>query len=232
MTTFFNNRTTKRFFFGAVASPTSFIMPIKSCGDEASFGFGIGFFNVSDATATSFTTGVTAGTDASIVGDSDTVDETILGTLDSCGAVPNADVESTIFPHDSRICSELSALFHFNAATKPMKTALPAKKFCAVDDPAVPVVDVTTAAADEPVAAPAAAAFAAEIAILDEVKASIKVGSISNGAPSDLEVAIGAFNGSGANAIVDGHSNSIGNNAIVLSRETSESVILNVIITS
>lgn len=177
----------KRFFLGAVASPTSFIILIKSCGDEASFAFGIGFAVV-DVTATSVVAGVATGIGTSVFGDSDTIVDSILGTHGSVGAVPNADVESTSFSQDSRICSELSALFHLNAPKIPTKTALPAKNFRAADDPDAPVVDVTTAV-DEPDAALAAVSFATEIITLDAVIASTIAGSTSKGTPSDLEVA-------------------------------------------
>ena len=184
MTIFFINRTTKRFFFGAVASPTSFIILIKFSGDVASFAFGI-FFDVVDVPATSFAAVVATPV---VVGDSDTTDDSILGTLGLGGAVPKSEVESTSFPQDSRICSELSALFHLNVPTIPMKTALPAKKFTTADDPNAVAVDVTTTEVDDPDAAFAAVTFAAEIIMLDVVKASAKVGSMSKGTPSDLEV--------------------------------------------
>lgn len=188
MTIFFINRTTKRFFFGAVASPTSFIILIKFSGDVASFAFGI-FFDVVDVATTSFAAVVATGTGTRVVvGDSDTTDDSILGTLGLGGAVPKSEVESTSFPQDSRICSELSALFHLNVPTIPMKTALPAKKFTTADDPNAVAVDVTTTEVDDPDAAFAAVTFAAEIIMLDVVKASAKVGSISKGTPSDLEV--------------------------------------------
>ena len=81
MTIFFINRTTKRFFFGAVASPTSFIILIKFSGDVASFAFGI-FFDVVDVATTSFAAVVATGTGTRVVvGDSDTTDDSILGTL-------------------------------------------------------------------------------------------------------------------------------------------------------
>ena len=102
ITTFFSNRTINRFFFGAVASPTSFIISIKSCGDEASFAFGIRFVVV-DLAATSFVAGVATGTGTSVVGTSAATDDTILGTVGSVFAVPNVDVESTILSQDSRI---------------------------------------------------------------------------------------------------------------------------------
>lgn len=105
ITIFFSNRTINRFFFGAVSIPTFFIISIKSSGDEASFGLGIGL-EVVDAVAT-LVAGVATGTiGISVVGGatSDGTDDSIRATLGfDGGAVPNDDVESTSFSQDSRI---------------------------------------------------------------------------------------------------------------------------------
>ena len=113
----------------------------------------------------------------------------------------------------------------------PIKIALPAKKFSDAGDADASAADVTTAV-DDPDAAPAAVAFAAEITMLDAIKASAKVGSISKGTPSDLEVDKRIFIGNGANAMADGQSKSSGSNVIVLKRKNTKSVIMQLKINS
>jgi hypothetical protein len=106
MTIFFSNRTINRFFFGAVSIPIFFIISIKSSGDEASFGLGIGLEVVVDTVATLVAGVATGTTGTSVVGGatSDGTDDSIRATLGfDGGAVPNDDVESTSFSQDSRI---------------------------------------------------------------------------------------------------------------------------------
>ena len=194
MTTFFSNRTIKRFFFGAVSSPTFFIMSIKASGDEASLALGIAFFEVVIDVVAGVATGTSVGTD-----------DSIRGAVSFGGAVPKDEVESTSFPQDARICSELSTSFHLNAPTIPMKTALPAKKFATTaDDPDDTVVDTTA----DPDAAVTVVAFAAEIIMLVVASVSPNEGSSSKGTPNDIAVATRAFSGSGENAnVVDNNNN-------------------------
>lgn len=102
----------------------------------------------------------------------------------------------------------------------PMKTALPAKKFTAADDPDAPDTVVDTAAADDPDAAVAVVAFAAEIITLVVANVSPNEGSRSKGTPNDLDVAARAFMGSGENAKADDKNNNGSNNSTSLNRET------------